>query len=301
MNRNFFVLRARQIVRYLAELGLLRSVFVFGAMAYLFFFLAFEIAKGHNAPFIFALFAVLTLALQIGRTDKDFLKEMQVSCYPLFAVEYLVLLFPLMLIFLIYGEYTWCLASIGTALIVPLVPGSYAWGRGGEQETDLTLGLQSNFSFVLFFYLLALAFFQEAVVVLVASFALSVLLTVAVPDLPTDDELLSGTIDIKPLIWSNIGKKLKMLALMFLPLAVLFMTTNYRYGLSMLFFLIATAFLHIFSILMSYSHYRPNYRKQKSPLLIALGAFIVYMPWISPIIPLWSIYYYYRAVKNLSI
>ena len=305
MSRNFFVLRMRQIVRYLAELGLLSSVFVFGAMAYLFFFISFAVAKGtSSAMFVFAVFAALTIALQIGRPDKAFLKENQVNTYPLWAAEYLVLLAPMVLIFLIYAEYKLALACLVLALVAPIIPGSISWNKTDTDEqphSDWTNGVQSNYSFILFFYLIGLVFFQEAVVVLASAFSISVVLSSRVPSLPSDEVLMSGEVDIKPLILENIISKLKTLALLFSPLAILFMVTNYRYWYAMIFFFIATVFLHVFAILMTYCHYRPGFRRQKNPLLIALGAFMAYMPWVSIIVPMWSIYYYYRAVKNLSI
>lgn len=304
MSRNFFVLRMRQTVRYLAELGLLRSVFVFGAAAYLFFFLSFVVAKGStSASFVFAVFAVLTLSLQIGRPDKVLLKENQMSSYPTLAAEYLFLLLPVTIVFSIYGEYKWALSCPLMALLAPVVPGSIAWSRGDAQEqasSDWMNGIQSNFSFILFFYLIALAFFQEAVVVLACAFSISVVLSCNVPSIPPDEDIAAGAFDVKSVIVSNLFSKLKTLALLFAPLSVLFLVANYRYWYAILFFFAATACFHVFAVLMTYSHYVPGSRKQKSSLLIALGAFLAYMPWLTVLVPLWSIYYYYRAVKNLS-
>ncbi len=300
-------IRSLQSLRIMQSIGFLRLLFF--AICVVPF-----LVRYFSEPWYLLIVSSLFLALiHFLRTDKKFIKIMQLSVYQIYGFEYSVFLLPVWTYLLINKEFLYTAFSVGFAILLssiqltinqqnrPLLfvsrwisPVAFEWKSGFRQ----------HFPFVAILFLLGLSLSKYELVIPLVIVSFTILTACFYLESEPLEmlkvlEKLPKKFLIHKILW-----QLKLFWLFQLPLICLFLYFHYLYWYLIPYLFFTSSLAQIFAILYKYAVYQPHTQMQLNAFIYVVFslAFILVIatPFLVPVGIFVILRYYKKAIRNLE-
>ncbi|WP_299459165.1 hypothetical protein [uncultured Microscilla sp.] len=305
--------RARQLFRYMQEIGLLRVIVLLIAITIFLPRLAFELWMKN--PYYLAWFWGFILAsIHFKRPDYHFLKRLGTRWQWLFCVEYNIL--SLILIIFFAYKYYW-LVSLSLLLegfILPLIPQRFMryqihrkiqWWDSKTFWSPLHFewisGVRQRFPYVATLWLLGVVFCAFAPVAPIITFLLT-LVVVQFYLLCEPKEMVEiFKCSARRFVQWKIAQTLRLFGLLNAPFWIGFLIFNPTYWFVLPVVGFVSALLLTLAVVLKYASYTPNEDLSHNNTLMTMAIMFCFLPPFSFLVNIfWVIRYYRRAVNNMQ-
>ncbi len=302
------IFRFRQLYRMLLEVGLiyiiLAALLVFGLLMN-----AVERLVNAQSPWFGLLGIFIAALIHFQRKDAGFLSRLEVRLPLLYFAEYLILLLPLALLFILGGNYfaailqTAGLLALGFLQPFSKSPESMA-GRLDLKLLPLKAFEARSFLRQYFFASLAGYFLMFALGVFIAP-ALLAALFVAMAIASFFDEVESKELfEVihfeKGILTGKVRSYLGLYFVLMAPHALLFLVLHFQYWYLLLAALFVGANLILFNIFYRYAHFSPYRRRVYHAVANSLFLMSVIIPFFYPVTLVYLLIYWLKARKNIK-
>jgi hypothetical protein len=297
-------LRLRVLYRIILEIGLVRTLFV----ACLLVYALFQVFALHNNYIILTINVLLILSLHISRSDKQFLRTVEIPVVPLFFVEYLTLSVPFLLCLLANQGFWEVLALPFSLLGIALIP--FTWQSKNlrlqsfrfipAQSFEWRAGMKQSWFMLAFAYLGSAIFYQSATL-LILCIAL-VIIMVATFYLYGEDKILVQLLQLSSaqfLIY-KIKRHVFLSVMAIFPLLFWFCAFHSELWFVAVLLLIINIFMQVFVILQKYAVWYPNGNLQPNMTLYLFYFMSFVIPFLLPVGIFLLVRAYRKAMKNLA-
>lgn len=313
----FLRIRLRQAWHYVTELGWLRLLLV---VPFVLFFIgsigqSLWQERGINSVYVAILVSMSLLSLHLNRADKWFVKQLNISSYFLFLVEYLFLSSPLL--FLFAGSQQWLALGILllVSLLLPLLKIQFTFRsfrglRGGFRFIPATMfewrsGLRRHIWWLFPLWLLGIIgnFYYVWLVPLVL-FVIAYHTCSYHLESESQFMLRAYQLPAKALVHLKIREHLKLYWLICLLPCLVFLFQYPQWWYIIVYFGISSSILQIFSIVYKYSLYKPSTPLPYNYILISFLGLSIINPmllFLLPVLLIMTYKHYIFVTKNISL
>ncbi len=304
-----FLLRLKQAIRLLTQLGVLRSAIV---LVILLFGLAalFQATQEPNTSLLISLLAGAGLfSLHISRNDRQFLAISFSDDRPILLFEYFLVSLPLLAMFSYHGCWSATLILIGFCVIVPLVNFSFRkrtftpiflnWIP--DPNFEWKAGVRKSFLPLSAVWVVGLgaSFFVGSVPV--AMFLVGMMVTNFYDWFESVEILVSSEKNARVFLREKILSHVGIYVLVNLPLVFAFIALHPQLFYIPVIELALLSILLLYTICLKYAFYIPEQDKRVGQLLIGLGFIGVIIPFFTPVVMLMTLRFYVKAKQNLDL
>lgn len=267
-------------------------------------------ADKNNTYFIASLLLLLILIIHLSRKDKNFLKINIHRFRTVYSIEYLILSIHLIICLLAYGYWLVLLWVIAGIFLISVID----WNIGAQRRKfnvkipklipadmyEWKTGMRKYFTVLLIIYVsgVCLSYFVAAIPVATALIGFTVM------DFFTANEswqiLLSFEKSPGKLLFHKINRHALLYAVFNLPLVILFIMFHSNFWYIPVIELIVFLFIHIYMVTVKYAFYRVDGNNGINPVLQLIGVFIGIIPATTPLLLLFSAYFFGKACTNLK-
>ena len=322
-----FKIRLLQLFRLLKGIGLIRIIIVLLILWFLSILIYNFAIVPEDTVKMSIITGLLLFSVHASRKDKHFLKIAFKISYPIYLSEYLLLIIPFFVIWIIHSN--WFAAGL-LVLIVLLIPLVYVNFRMqyvssiikvlinpfklnlnskfkirlpfiSTRSFEWISGIRRNLILLVPVYLFILAFSFKPYVAVVGLIFLSILISgFYYYGEPREfiELLANNPIDF---ILHKIFINLKQLFIVFIPIiiiATVFQTSTWYYLIGAI---IISFFIQAFTIVIKYGLFEENARLNRNSIIIFANIlFIIVLPAFWPVPLIMGIKYYLKARKNLK-
>ncbi len=242
------------------------------------------------------------------RKDRILLEQISPVLFPIFVIEYLLLLLPVWGSLVVFGQWLQC--SILWVMIVLIslwkpaaIPTASAISRQNLYWIPRILfewrtGLRTHFWKYSFSYLIAVIWSYQTIVVPIAVPIFALIVVSFFNDLENRDLLLAVNHDQRLLV-KKVGQSLLLFHSLLLPLYGLFLYFHAQYWYVLLVLGMISSLLIAFAICIKYKSYRFEYQKVHNNLAISIFTACWLYPFFWPIPIIMLIVYWRQAQRNL--
>jgi hypothetical protein len=303
-----FKIRALQSFRIMKSIGIIRLL-VFALCV-----VPFLIRYFSEAWYLLVVSSLFLALIHFLRTDKRFIKIMQLSVYQVYGFEYSLFLLPVWIFLLAQKEFLYAGLSIGFTILLSSIqltinqqnrpilfvsrwisPIAFEWKSGFRQ----------HFPFVAVLFLLGfgLSMYELAIPLIIVSFTL----------LTANFYLESEPLEMlkvfekspKQLLIHKILWQLKLFWFCMLPLLVVFMIFHYIYWYVILYLFVTSSIAQVFAIFYKYAVYQPHTQNQLNVFIYVVFSLafmlVIATPFLVPVSAFIMIRYYKKSITNLDL
>jgi hypothetical protein len=308
MTKTLLYIRWRQFNREANGLGLYLLIFI--AIAAVLSFITYNQFKTNtNAWYIIALLAIICLAIQYSRKDKEFIYKQLDKPHFQILLEYVFLTLPFSITSLITKNW-FCFPVLLLALVcIPFFKFQFKH-RAAFKNLSAVIpasnyewisGFRKQYISFIFLYLVALAFCWVRIFPL----ALLWFLTIIISSFHLENEpvhiLRAGNKTAGKFLTHKIKINIKYIVILYsLPVIINAIFVN-EFLMITLLFIPAQIALICFAISLKYCTYKPNTNQLGNNIAFSIIAILSAMPYFLPVILLLAIVYFYKAAKNLKL
>jgi hypothetical protein len=306
--RAIFLLRLRQGLRYLRELGLFRLLLMVAMLSYGTVQLWGMLEQAFIAYVVGGAGVLTTLGIHQARRDRRFLGSLSLSPASVFAFEYLLLVSPLALLLLLREQW------LSAALSLPLAAG-IAWLPAGRWQFrkrtrklpfiptlafEWKSGLRQYFPTVLVLYGLSLGFLTHFFVAPIACLLIALTAT-GFYTTGEGREMIEVTQDSPRLF---LGKKiiasLRSFFVLMAPLLLIYVPWHRADSWLMAYALVAASLLLALAVVMKYATYEPGADQRVTGITTGIATLSLVVPFLAPVPLVMLVYYFRKAHQNLN-
>ena len=322
----FFKIRLSQFLRLLKGIGLFRIIVLLLILWFVSFTVFSFLILPENTSKSLIVIALLLLSIHASRKDKHFIKTTIKSSYSIYLSEYLFLILPFLVIWIVYNNW------IGIGLLIPIVLlislisidlklqylGSIIkllinpFSSNLNSKFKVSLPFISNSSFewisgirrnlLLLFpvYLFFLAFSFKPYVAVVGLIFISILVS-GFYYLGEPREFVEFFAkNPREFILRKIFINLKQLLILFTPIliiALLFQTSTWYYLIGAV---IISFLIQVLTIVFKYGLFEENANLNRNSIITSINILFVIVPLFWPVPLIMGIRYYIKACENLK-
>lgn len=308
MIRTIFKIRLYQFFRLLKGIGLLRIIILLLILWFI-LFLAFQflISPENTVKSLIAI-GLSLLSLQVSRNDKHFIKTTIKNPYSIYLSEYLLLILPFLVIWIVYSNWIGIGLLILIILLIPLI--SINLNLNSKFKVRLPFisissfewisGIRRNLILLIPVYLFILAFSFKPNVAIVGLIFLSILISGFYYYGEPREFVELFAKNPRDFILRKILINLKQLIILFAPIliiAIIFQTHTWYY----LIWAISISFLiQVLTIIFKYGLFEENSNLNRNSIIVFLNILFVIVPMFLPVPIIMGIRYYKKARENLK-
>lgn len=301
--------RLMQFLRLLIELGIVRLLI---AVVGLIVGCLGVVSVLENAEQIeWSLLAVFgTLAvLHIKRSDTVFFQLYAERAILIFQIEYILMVLPLALLFLLTGFWQLAIGSFLTALVVPFIRmrsksftlNSWLQKIIPSQAIEWKSGARKMLVPLVLIWLVGLLGAYLIPAVPIALLLLGMLVSGFYEKMESLPILLSSELNPSQFLRMKVLTSLSIFSVICLPLIILFMVFHTeQFYIPLIEFLLFSLLL-AFAIFVKYAFYLPETDATSNQMLLAIGFMGIFIPFILPVFLFFILRYYYKAKQNLNL
>lgn len=321
-----YKIRLSQFFRLLKGIGLFRII----ALLFILWFVSFLVFQFLISPentFIsLVVIVLLLLSLHASRKDKHFIKTTIKSPYPIYLSEYLLLIFPFLVIWIVHLNWIGAgllllfvlsipLISINLKLqnlgsIIKLLINPFSSNLNSKFTVSLPFissssfewisGIRRNLIFLFPVYLFILAFSFKPYVAVVGLIFMSILISGFYYYGEPREFVEFFAKNPSEFIQRKIFINLKQLIILFVPIliiAIIFQPHTWYYLIGAI---IISFFIQVLAIIFKYGLFEQNANLNRNSIIVLLNILFVIVPMFLPVPIIMSIKYYKKACKNLK-
>lgn len=303
--KTLLALRLKMLYRIILEIGLVRTILV----ACLLVYGIFQVFAVNNSYIILSVNVLLILSLHISRSDKAFLKMVEMPVHLLFFIEYLILSIPFMLCLLALRAYWELLALPFILLGTTFLNFSIKTQEVRFQSFNIIpaylfewrAGLKQSWFILLFAYVGGVVFYQSPAMIVLCTALIIIML--ATFYLYGEDKILVQLPQLSPFkfLVFKVRHHVFLSTLAILPLLLIFVVFQPEIWFVAFLLLIINLFMQIFAILQKYAVWYPHGNLQPNMTLYLFYFISFVIPFLMPVGIILFIRAYRKAIKNLSL
>jgi hypothetical protein len=308
MIRTIYKIRLFQFFRLLKGIGLFRIIILL-LILWLIFFLAFQflISPENTVKSLIAI-GLSLLSLQVSRNDKHFIKTTIKNPYSIYLSEYLLLILPFLVIWIVYSNWIGIGLLILIILLIPLI--SINLNLNSKFKVRLPFisissfewisGIRRNLILLIPVYLFILAFSFKQNVAVIGLIFLSILISGFYYYGEPREFVELFAKNPRDFILRKILINLKQLIILFAPIliiAIIFQTHTWYYLIGAI---IISFLIQVLTIIFKYGLFEENANLNRNSIIVFLNILFVIVPMFLPVPIIMSIKYYKKACENLK-
>ena len=326
MITTFIKIRLLQFFRLLKGIGLLRIIIVLLILWFTTYMLFHFLILPENTVKSLIAIGLFLLSLQVSRNDKHFIKTTIKNPYSIYLGEYLLLILPFLVIWIVYSNWIGVGLLILIILLIPLISinlklrylGSvikfliYPFNSNLNSKFKVRLpfisvssfewisGIRRNFILLIPVYLFILAFSFKPNVAVVGLIFLSILISGFYYYGEPREFVELFAKNPRDFILRKILINLKQLIILFAPIliiAIIFQTHTWYYLIGAI---IISFLIQVLTIIFKYGLFEENANLNRNSIIVFLNILFVIMPMFLPVPIIMGIMYYKKARENLK-
>jgi hypothetical protein len=310
----------------LKEIGLLRIIILL-LILWLILFLIFQfLISSENTVKSLIAIGLLLLSLHASRNDKYFIKTTIKSPYSIYLSEYLLLILPFLVIWIVYFNWIGIGLLILIVLLIPLIPinlklqylGSIIkllmnpFGSNLNSKFKVSLpfisissfewisGIRRNLILLFPVYLIVLAFSFKPYVAVVGLIFISILVSGFYYNGESREFIELFAKNPREFILKKIFINLKQLLILFAPIliiALIFQTPTWYYLIGAV---IISFLIQVLAIVFKYGLFEENANLNRNSIIVFINIIFIIVPFCWPVPLIMGIRYYIKARENLK-
>ncbi|MPQ47728.1 hypothetical protein GCQ56_12005 [Marinifilum sp. N1E240] len=301
-------IRVKQTYRAIVQIGLFRSVFLFGLLFFVGSLLNSYSSDRSYSQFISVGFILLLLSIHIKRGDKLFLKSHFSNFRILLLIEYLLLSLPVLSLFLIHLQWISFLELCGGIVLVSLIEfttkhrilNSRLQAAIPADSFEWKAGVRKYFFIIIAVWIFAfIASFNIGVVPL-AIFILGFITFSFYEECESYQVLLLHELNAKQFLLLKVKRQLLLFSVMVTPLILMFLIFHFDKWYIPIAEYVIFIFLHIYVIVTKYAFYEPNTKSPAAQMFGAFGALGCFIPVFIPLVWVLTIRHYLKSIDKLN-
>jgi hypothetical protein len=321
-----FKIRISQLFRLLKGVGLFRIIVLLLLLWFVSFMIYQFMISPENTFITLFVIALSLLSLHTSRKDKHFIKTTIKNPYSMYLSEYLVLVFPFLVIWIVHLNWIGAgllilfilsipLISINLKLqnigsIIKLLINPFSSNLNSNFKVRLPFisnssfewisGIRRNLILLLPVYLIILAFSFKAYVASIGMIFISILISSFYYHGEPREFVEFFAKNPSEFIQRKIFINLKQLIIVFAPIiiiAIIFQPHTWYYLTGAI---IVSFFIQVLAIIFKYGLFEENTNLNRNSIIVLLNILFVLVPMFFPVPIIMSIKYYKKARKNLK-
>lgn len=326
MITTFIKIRLLQFFRLLKGIGLLRIIIVLLILWFTTYMVFHFLILPENTVKSLIAIGLFLLSLQVSRNDKHFIKTTIKNPYSIYLGEYLLLILPFLVIWIVYSNWIGVGLLILIILLIPLISinlklrylGSvikfliYPFNSNLNSKFKVRLpfisissfewisGIRRNLILLIPVYLFILAFSFKPNVAVVGLIFLSILISGFYYYGEPREFVELFAKNPRDFILRKILINLKQLIILFAPIliiAIIFQTHTWYYLIGAI---IISFLIQVLTIIFKYGLFEENANLNRNSIIVFLNILFVIMPMFLPVPIIMGIMYYKKARENLK-
>jgi len=319
-------IRCIQLLRMLKEIGFIRDIVLLVFVAFLSMLVIQTIKQSSHSMIVSILAGLTVLSIHASRKDKHFIKINFKSGYFIFLVEYLTLLIPVLIVFIIYKDWINSLVLILSCILIPRIYLNLGlrnvsstlklllnpFSSNFSYKVNITIpivnpkafewisGLRRNFIILIPLYLLFLAFSFKQYIGPVAIFVMSVLVSgfYYIGESREFIELFSR--NYRTFLLQKIKMNLMYLGIIFVPFVLVSLIFQPATWFILLGTIILAIMIQVITIIFKYALFAENADLGRNGIIIIINIICLLLPFLWPLPIIMGIRYYIKAQNNLK-
>lgn len=309
MIKALLIIRLKQFLRALAELGIIRILVLIVIITFTVGILLSYLSQSGYVGYISIGFGLIIFSIQLNRKDKIFLKTHFENFKLALFVEYISLSIPILICLLVFKHWIPTSFLLLACFVIPYFNFSYERRTLNTKIQELIpsdayewkSGVRRLFFIILPIWILGVSasFFIGSVPI--ALFLIGISILNFYEKCEPYEMILASETGAKKFLFKKIKLQTILFSVLALPLVflfVLFHTKNWYIPIvEYLIFIV----LHIYFILTKYAFYEPNIKSMPAQLLSSIGVVAGIVPFLLPIIAILSVRFYIKSIENLNV
>lgn len=301
-------IRIKQIARIASQIGIFRTIFLFGFIASFLSILFIKTEGNKYEELMIGIFSLSILFIHLKRKDKEFLEINALKPQRILLTEYVIISAPLIISLLYRGLwnyliiYLFTLTLISFLKIIPkksslntvfqkLIPDeNFEWKSGIRKYLLLFIVIWPVGLFT--------SFFVASVPIAIFILGAVVLSFYEKPE--SLQMLIAGELNTKRFLMKKVKSQLLYFSILILPLVLSFIIFHPRYYYIPLLEYLIFIILIIYTILLKYAFYQPANKSGAIQIFTMIGSFCLFIPVFIPVILLLSIKFLFQASHKLK-
>jgi hypothetical protein len=306
--RQILLIRWKQLYRMLFQLGLIRLVVL---LIVLFFLLAAVYTNSvweQRANFISIIWLIMIYFINIKRKDKLFLRIVSNHLPLICFVEYLLISLPIIICLLLHIQWQALALIVAGIICIPFI--HFNWKKKNKTLNtrlqrwipfdmyEWKASLRKYFYIILILWMIGLctSFFVASIPIVL--FVIGLLFSECYETNESWQMLLACQKSSGKFLYCKIKQHITRFSLLVLPLIIAFMIFHWElYYIVVIEFIILLS-IHIYCIVLKYAFYSHD-RSAVNPVFLMVGIFVGLIPITTPLLWLFSIYFFLKAQTNL--
>lgn len=322
------ILRIRliQMFRVFKEIGLLRILFLIAFMSFVSLLIFQTIKQARNSFFVAIITGFILLSIHASRKDKRFLKLNFNRSYLIFLVEYVTLVFPIIVVFCFFKDWKNIIVICLFCVLIPRIYLNLGLGNVSSLIKILLNPFSSNLNFklnikipinnprlfewlsgfrryfiiIIPIYLLFLAFSFKEYVAPIGLVILSIIVSGFYYYGESREFIELFSWNHKTFLVQKIKLSVRYLLVLLMPIVFISLifqpgTWNYIIGA-----IIIATLIQIITIVFKYALFTENTDLGRNGIIVSLNIICILVPFLWPLPIIMGIKYYFKAQNNLK-
>ncbi len=247
--------------------------------------------------------------LHFKRADKDFFKLYAERAILIFQIEYVLMVLPLVLIFLLTGFWQLSIGCFFAAVAVPFIKlrsSKFTLNSSLQKfipahAIEWKSGVRKMLIPLCLIWLIGLVGSYFIPAVPISIFLLGMLISGFYEKMESLSILVSYELNPSRFLRIKVLSALGIFSLVCLPLILLFIVFHTDHFYIPIIEFILFSLLLAFAIYVKYAFYLPEQGATSNQMLLSIGFLGIFIPFILPVFLFFILRYYYRAKSNLNL
>ena len=298
-----------QLVRALDDIGLIRTLFLGGLIAFVVMYLHLQVGSIPNAYYVAASYLALLMFHHVRRRDSVFLRIHFKHYRTMLLAEYLALSTPLLVSLSYHTHWMPGVLFLSAVSILPFIPpvqntrslNSFIQDQIPNESFEWKAGMRRFLYIYCAVWLAGLLCSPFVGAVPVALFILGVLPVGFYEYGESLMMLRAADCSGKKFLAKKIGRQLMIFSIIAAPLAASFLVFHSETFYIVLIEFLLLISLHAYIVVLKYAFYQPDRHLAGIQVFSGIGAVGIMVPILLPLVWVMSVWFYYKSVNNLKI
>ena len=301
------ILNLKRFWRLLCEIGIFRSLFLFGLFAFALFFI-YRFIVLYNPLYSVIANALILFSIHNSRDDKKILSILKINKTLLFSIEYFIISLPFIISFLLTKNWVAVAVLLFLIYLISITKHKVKFKISKPIEYPFISqnifewysGIRYNLPFLLLFYLIALVFCIHLYIIPISIFLLSLILSSFFIRTEPISFIEVFQLSAKKFLNMKFKSHLLYSFLFILPLIIIFIIIHPYNILIVIISSLVYFLIQLYSIILKYAFYTPNCSSEHNYIFLFLFLIGFIVPFFLPVSIYFFFRYYNKAINNLN-
>lgn len=326
MIKTLFKIRFYQFFRLMSNVGTYRLLLMLFVLCIVGYVLFLNLKQNTITSPAIIFIGIALLFIHIGRRDKNFLKSIGKYVYFIFLFEYLFLVIPFLVVWIVFFNWIGVIGLLLLCFIIPLIDinlglqvfslflkfiiNPFSSSLNFKLKIKLPFirvtafewisGIRQNFFILVPMYLLILIFSIKLYVAPIGILLISLIVSGFYYYGEPREFIELYAQNARQFILKKIINTIKYLLLLFLPIVLVSLVFQIFTWYLILAAILISFFVQIFTIIFKYALFEENASLNRNSVIAAINIIFIIVPLFWPVPIIMGIRYYFKALQNLK-